>query len=108
MKEYQSISEFAADLPVLCAARGEALKGHDGRFLISVSGGKRWAVTLKDGTAEVSETAAGPFDCEIVAEERTLLDLIRGRLNPVKALLFRKVTVHGDVMKLKDLIAALR
>lgn len=107
MKAYQSVTEFAADLPSLCAEHSLELRGRDGRFLISVAGGKQWTVTLKDGAAAVSEIAEGPFDCEIRADEEILLDLIRGKLSPVKALLFRKVTVHGDVMKLKDLIGAL-
>ena len=107
MDHFTSIEAFASALPALCLERQAGLKGHDGSFCIVTGDGAPWHIVLKDGSATVDREMDPQADCTIQAGEQVLLDMIQGKLNPVKALLFRKVTVHGDLGKLKDLISAL-
>ena len=97
MKQYASAEEFARDLPGIAEGMRDQLKGHDGTLCLK----------LKDGLASVSETENPAAECTVTADEKALMDMINGKLSPVKALLFGKVGVKGDVMKLKNLMSLL-
>lgn len=107
MKQYASAEEFARDLPGIAEGMRDQLKGHDGTFCLKLKDGRNYSVELKDGLASVSETENPAAECTVTADEKALMDMINGKLSPVKALLFGKVGVKGDVMKLKNLMSLL-
>lgn len=107
MKQYDSVDAFAADLPEMAAALQSKLRGNDGLFLLKVKNGKEYSIRLRDGLAEMNAPEAGEPDCTVTADEETLLDLINGKGSPVKAILFGKVSVRGDVFRLKKLLSLL-
>ena len=107
MKQYDSIEAFAADLPGLTADLQSKLQGNDGLFLLKLKSGKEYSVRLQDGLASVNMAEDGEPDCTVTADEGTLLDMINGKGSPVKALLFGKVSVKGDVFRLKKLLSLL-
>ena len=107
MKQYVSVDEFARDLPGIAAQMQDKLQGNDGSFCLKLKDGRNYSVELKDGLATVSKTENAAAECTVTADDKALLDMINGKLSPVKALLFGKVSVKGDVMKLKKLMSLL-
>ena len=107
MKQYTSLEEFAAELPGLTADVKDKLAGKDSVFLLQTKQGRQWTIRLKNGIAEVAEVPTEKADCTVVADEKTLLDLINGKANPVTAILFGKVKIQGDSTRLMELIRLL-
>ncbi len=107
MKQYASVDEFARDLPGIAAQMQDKLQGNDGTFCLKLKDGRNYSVELKNGLAIVSGNENAAAECTVTADEKSLLDMINGKLSPVKALLFGKVGVKGDVMKLKKLMSLL-
>lgn len=101
---YTSLDQFLADLPRVAAAQRERLTGHDLTAVLETRQGRRLAVQLKDGQVLLPGDIASP-DCTVSADEQILLDLLNGRLNPMKAVILRKVIIKGDVGKLMSLIS---
>ncbi len=55
-----------------------------------------------------ADTCAQKPECTVIANERDLLDMIAGKMNPTKALLLGKVKIQGNPKPLLDLIALLK
>lgn len=108
MLEYTTLDDFVADLPRLSAQARETLRGHDGLFLLETAQGRRLYIRLRDGLATVADQENEAAVCRVVADEGVLLDMIHGMINPAKALLLRKVMVHGDMRPLLRLIACIK
>lgn len=100
---YDTLEAFMADIPMHAAKHQDELRGHDITAVLQTKQGRRLAVRLQDGKVSfpAEEEAA---DCSVTADEQVLLDMINGKLSPVKALLLRKIVLHGDVTKLLALI----
>lgn len=107
MKQYDSVENFAADLPALTAGLRDKLQGNDGLFLLKLKDGRDYRIRLCDGLVTVNAPETEEADCTVTADEKTLLDMINGKGSPVKALLFGKVSVKGDVFRLKKLLSLL-
>ena len=104
MREYPSLDAFLQDLPALAEGAEEALRGHSGLFCLEIrQGPQRWLL-LRDGQLSVEKTGAAP-DCTVTSDEQTLLDIINGRRNPLRALLGGKIRVGGDRGRLMALIS---
>lgn len=100
---YDSLESFMADIPMHAARHQDELRGHDMTAVLETKQGRRLAVRLRDGQVEFPEGEV-KADCSVTADEQVLLDMINGKLSPVKALLLRKIVLHGDVTKLLALI----
>lgn len=101
---YTSLDQFMADLPGLAAAAQAKMKGRNARICLNTKQGRSLCVCIADGQLSLKEQPGGSVDCTVTADEGVLLDLINGRLNPVTALMMRRVTVQGDKSKLLELI----
>jgi putative sterol carrier protein len=79
----------------------DAAKGVDVIFQYSISGtdGGDWTVTVKDGTCEVTPGKAEKPTCTLKMADNDFLDMISGRLDPMKAFTSGKLKIDGDVMK---------
>lgn len=97
---YTTLDEFLRDLPAAAAQAQERLQGQNGHFCLVTKQGRRFTLLLDNGAITLPEQDEGPFDCTVTADEKVLMDMLNGRLNPAAALLFRKVTVQGDMGKL--------
>ena len=106
VKDYESLDAFLQEMPALAAPFREKLRDKDSLFQIEC-GGRTVFIRLEDGVVTVSEECEDYPICIIRAEESLVLDLIAGRVNPMKALLFGKVSVQGDVKPLLRLCALL-
>lgn len=107
MKQYDTLDAFLADMP----AHLDALRGHDGLFLLETRSGRGWYVRLQNGDIRVTATAEDAVekpDCTVRAEEETLLQLIAGQASPMKLLLTRRITVAGNAGKLMALIPLMK
>lgn len=100
---YESLEAFLRDLPAHAEKHRQELMGHDMCVVLQTKQGRKLALQLKDGGISFVQNDM-KADCTVTADERDLLDMINGKLNPMKALLFRKITIQGDVAKLMALI----
>lgn len=107
MHEPSSLDAFLETLPALAAQRRAALLGRDGLFLFETKQGRRLYIRLKDGGIAITDSAADAPVCTVLADEAVLLDLIAGKLSPMKALLLKKVSLKGNAAALLDLVRVL-
>lgn len=107
MASYTSIDGFLAALPGMAEEARLRLKGQSGLFALTTKQGRRLFLRLEDGVITLPETVEATPDCEVTADEKDLLAVINGELNPVAAILFGRVRVKGDKTLLLKL-AALR
>ena len=103
---YTSLDQFMADLPRMAEAQKSRLAGHDITAVLETKQGRRLCFQLKDGELLMPESIDKP-DCTVTADEQVLLDLINGKLNPMKAVMLRRVVIHGDINKLISMIGLL-
>lgn len=102
---YNNLDDFIRDLPIHAARIADKLRGHDLLALVETKQGRRLYVQLKDGQAVTMAECDAKPDCTVTADENDLLALIRGQLNPVKAILTRRIGVQGNMKALMSLIA---
>ncbi len=95
-QRYDSLDDFAATLPSRFAEIAEKLRGESGSFLLRTRQGRTRSILLGNGLVTVTEGAVEAPDCTVDADEADLLALVNGDLNPMKALLFGKVRIHGN------------
>src|SRR6056297_296949 len=83
------------------AFQPEAAKGVDVVFQYAISGsdGGDWTVTVKDGACEVAAGKAEKPTCTLKMADTDFLDMISGKLDPMKAFTSGKLKIDGDVMK---------
>ena len=104
MRTYSSLEEFLGDLPALAEGAEEALRGQEGLFLVETRQGARVWLRLGEGRLSIEEDGGTP-DCAVLADEQALLDIINGRMHPLRALLGGKIRVRGDKARLMALIS---
>lgn len=106
MMPYESLDDFLAKLPELALSAREKLKDHQGLYKFQLPE-RQYFIRLENGLVTVEfETEEYP-NCIILTDENQLMDLINGKTSPMKALLFGKVRVQGDVKPLLQLSAML-
>ena len=83
------------------AFNADAAKGVDVVFQYSISGsdGGDWTVTVKNGTCEVAPGKAEKPTCTLKIADSDFVDMISGKLDPMKAFTSGKLKIDGDVMK---------
>jgi len=91
----QSIAGFVVGMP-LTFQRGRA-EGLDATYHFTFTGAEEREVTVvvRDGTIEVSDGHVGRPDLVVVADSGTWLKMLAGDTGPVRALLRRRVRLHG-------------
>lgn len=108
MMNYTSLDDLLNDLPRLAQAHQEDLAGHNVRFLFETKQGRKAYITLAEGQVAVADSADAAPDATVTADESDLMDMISGKLNPMAALMFGKVSVKGDMKSLMSLMALLK
>ena len=103
--KYETLDAFVEDLPKLAEGARDKLAGTSGLFSLTTKQGRKMLALMEDGVVTLPETADREPDCELIADEKDLLDMINGKLNPAMALLFGKVQVKGDKGLLMKLVA---
>ena len=93
---YTDLDSFLRDLPEHARRHEQQLRGHDMRVRVETMQGRRVTLTLRDGVVTTSESDDAPVTCTVRADERHLLDMINGKLHPMKALLLQKIVIKGD------------
>lgn len=106
--QYTSIDQFLADLPALAEEHRTALAGKSARFLFDFKQGRRIFVTLENGALTLSQEEAAAPEATILADEKDLLAMLAGKLNPMKAIMLGKVKIKGNPKPLLELIALIR
>ena len=83
------------------AFQPDAAKGVDAVFQYHISGksGGEWTVTVKDGTCAIDTGKADKPTCTLNIGDTDFVDMISGKLDPMKAFTSGKLTIDGDVMK---------
>ncbi len=104
---YSNLDEFIADIPRLAERAAGKLAGHSGMFCLVTKQGRTLCCRMEDGRVTLMDTAEGPFDCTVTADEQDLLGMVNGTVNPATAILFGKVRVQGSPVKLLSLISLL-
>ncbi len=100
---YNDLDAFVADLPRLAERAREKLSTQPpGVFGLCTTQGRNVTVRLLEGGRfELAGSAPDEaYDCALVADERDLLAIINGEQNPVTAILFGKIKVKGDKLRL--------
>ncbi len=79
----------------------EAAKGIDIVFQYNISGknGGEWMITIKDESCKVESGKANKPTCTLNIGDNDFIDMITGKLDPMKAFTSGKLTIDGDVMK---------
>lgn len=101
---YDSVEALMAALPELAKAAQAKLRAQDGLFALKLPD-RQYFIRLQGGAVTVATVCSDTPDCTIQAAEQQVLDLMNGRLNPMKALLLGKVRVQGDIKPLLRLCA---
>ena len=105
---YESIDALLQDLPRLAQAHQESLAGQNATILFETTQGRKTYCILQDGVLTLADSIDTAPDCTISASEDDLLDLVRGKLNPMAAFMFGKVKVTGNMGLLMGLMAMLK
>ncbi len=94
-----SVSDVFDKMPD--AFNPDAAKGVDVTFQYNISGsaGGEWVITVKDGTCKVESGKAEKPTCTLNIGDADFIDMISGKLDPMKAFTSGKLTIDGDVMK---------
>jgi putative sterol carrier protein len=103
----ESAREFFEDLGRRAARGSGRTRGLTATYRFDVDEVGSWRVVIDDGAVSVEESDADA-DCVIQASEKTLLEIVNGKRNPMGALLMGKVKLTGDAglaMRLRDLFA---
>ncbi len=69
------------------------------QYNISGSGGGNWVVTVADAKCKVEAGKADKPTCTLNMADADFLDMISGKLDPMKAFTSGKLKIEGDVMK---------
>lgn len=105
---FNTLDELLCALPALAQQHQDALNGRSALFLLKTRQGREAFIALANGAVTVMDTCAQKPECTVIANERDLLDMIAGKMNPTKALLLGKVKIQGNPKPLLDLIALLK
>jgi NAD(P)-dependent dehydrogenase (short-subunit alcohol dehydrogenase family)/uncharacterized OB-fold protein/putative sterol carrier protein len=83
------------------AFKADAAKGVDVVFQYAISGpaGGDWMVIIKDQTCKVDAGRADKATCTLKISDTDFVDLITGKLDPMKAFTSGKLKIDGDLMK---------
>jgi putative sterol carrier protein len=83
------------------AFKSDAAKGVDVvfQYLISGPSGGEWMVVIKDQICKVEAGKAEKATCTLKISDTDFVDLISGKLDPMKAFTSGKLKIDGDVMK---------
>ena len=104
---YANLDEFLAALPALAEDVKEQLVGRD--MLVKLEAGSRQAyLKLQNGRLTVLDQCADEPQTTVCAREDVLLDMISGRLSPMKALFIGKVKISGNSTALISLLSLLK
>ena len=103
---YESLDDFLAVLPQLALSAQEKLKDYHGLYKFQLPH-RQCFIRLENGLVTVEPEAEEYPNCIIITDEKQLMDLINGKTSPMKALLFGKVRIQGDVKPLLQLCALL-
>lgn len=104
---FNTLDELLAALPGLAEAHRAELGSRSALFLLETKQGRRVFIDLHDGIVTVTESGESPV-CTVIADETDLLNMMAGKLNPAKALMFGKVKVKGNPKPLLELIGLLK
>jgi NAD-dependent dihydropyrimidine dehydrogenase PreA subunit len=91
----QSIQGFVVGMP-LAFQRGRA-DGLDATYHFTFTGDEEREITvvIRDRAIEVAEGHAGDADLAVTADSRTWLAMLAGDTSPVRAILHRRIRLHG-------------
>lgn len=94
--------EFILSIPDKVDSR--KLEGVDTNFQFDVSGerGGQFTVIVKDGQVQALEGFEGQAKCVISGSDKSMFDLLNGKLNPMMALLTKKVRVSDKQELMKN------
>ncbi|MDO4484611.1 MAG: SCP2 sterol-binding domain-containing protein [Clostridia bacterium] len=98
--QYPSLDAFLLDLPALAMPYQQQLSVHDNLFKVVREDGRTFFIAVENGLVQVHDESDVIPSCIISMKEQTILDVIAGKLNPVKALMFGGIRVQGDVKPL--------
>ena len=104
---YDSLDTFLQDLPALANSVREELAGQNGLFLLKLPT-RQVYIRLEDGAVSVQTECADYPNCIVQTDEEQVMELLSGRSTPMRALLFGKVRVQGDVKPLLRLSALMQ
>ncbi len=83
------------------AFQKDAAAGVDVVFQYTISGpqGGDWIITVKDGACKVETGKAAKATCTIKMADNDFVQMVTGKLDPMKAFTSGKLLIDGDVMK---------
>jgi 3-hydroxy-3-methylglutaryl CoA synthase/NAD(P)-dependent dehydrogenase (short-subunit alcohol dehydrogenase family)/putative sterol carrier protein len=83
------------------AFQSGAAQGVNVVFQYNISGptGGLWVITVKDGSCTVTSGKTEKPTCTLNIKDTDFVDMISGKLDPMKAFTSGKLTIDGDVMK---------
>jgi NAD-dependent dihydropyrimidine dehydrogenase PreA subunit len=92
----QSIAGFVVGMPL--AFQREASDGLDAIYHFTFTGAEQRDVTvvIRDRTLQVSDGHVGRADLRITADSRTWLRMLAGDIHPLRAILRRRIRLHGS------------
>lgn len=93
--------EFLINLP--SKVRPEALEGLETTFHFDISGdgGGQVTIYVKDGKCIAEEGLQGDAKCVVSAQEENLMNVLKGKINPLMAVLTGKLKIsnQGEMLK---------
>ncbi len=93
--------EFLMSIPDKVAK--EALEGLDTTFHFDIDGegGGQITVEVKDGVCVASEGLHGDAKCTVTAKDQNLMNVLKGKINPLMAILTGKLKISNQSEMIK-------
>ncbi len=67
------------------------------QYILTGEGGGEWNMTIADGTCHVTEGRAANPKVTATMDAKDYVDLVTGKLDPMKAFMMGKVKLTGDI-----------
>jgi len=93
-----TIAEYMHKLPTFFVPEKAAGLNAKVQFEFTGDGGGQYLVHIHDGVCEVSEGAAADAKTTLMTTTADYLDIVEGRLDPMKAFMGGRLKVKGDMM----------
>jgi putative sterol carrier protein len=71
------------------------------QYCITGPNGGNWNICVKDEKCRIEQGIKEKPTCKVTMGDQDFVDLVTGKLNPMKALSSGKVVAEGDMMKMQ-------
>lgn len=107
--DQMTVEEIWEQIAVKAKENLDLIQGMNATYTFQINDGekKEYSLILKDGDAEVKNSAVDPSDCQLSMNEKNFKKLLQGKLNAASAFMTGRLKVKGNIgeaLKLEGLL----